>query len=75
MIKFLSLRCLKKCLDEIIKFITPKLSKLKINQKNPLQFFNIIVLKLEAKFYYDSSIPVFLLQISTQLDKNSKEYG
>ena len=32
----------------------------------------MIVLKLEAKFDYDSSIPVILLQISTQLDKNKR---
>ena len=71
--RFQSLRCLKKCLDEIIKFIMPKFSKLyKSTLKKFLKFFYIIVLKLEAKFYYDSSIPVFLLQISTQLDQKSK---
>ena len=71
--RFQSLRCLKKCLDEIITFIIPKFSKLyKSTQKNSLKFFDMIVLKLEAKFDYYSSIPVFLLQISTQLDKKSK---
>ena len=41
-------------------------------KKITLSFFDIFVLKLEAKFDYDSSIPVFLLQLSTQLDQKSK---
>ena len=34
-------------------------------KKNPLKFFDIIVLKLEAKFDYDSSKPVFTANINS----------
>ena len=65
--RFQSLRCLQKCLDKITKSIMPKFSKLYIStQKKPLSLFYIIVLTLDAKFDYDTSIPAFLLQISTQ---------
>ena len=74
--RFRSLRCLKKFLDEIIKFIMPRFSKLyESTQKKSLKFLDMILLKLEAKLDYDSSLPFIFLQISTQLNRNQRHKG
>ena len=44
-------------------------------EKIPLSFFDIIVLKLEAKFYYNSSIPVFYCKYQLNWIKNQRHKG